>query len=66
VVTNLTKTSVRRDRAIPSRRAVRRSTARHPAHRRLLDLHGIELYAVLSYRVALAVIAVIAVTHLGH
>lgn len=67
MVANLTKTSTRRTRPGAGSRNARRTARlhRHPAHRRLLDLHGVELYAVMSYRVALAVLAVIALIHLG-
>lgn len=46
-----------------------KSGARRPAQdrpRRLLDLSGRELYAVMSYRLAMAVIVLVAIIHLGH
>lgn len=70
MVVDMHKASTRRGRAAPSR--VRSTTARRnpraarrPAHRKLLDLYGIELYAVISYRLALAVLAVITVLYMG-
>jgi hypothetical protein len=48
---------------VQTRRATSRRTASR-SRRKLLDLTGIELYAVMSYRLALAVIILIAVLHL--
>lgn len=65
MVANLSKTvQSPRPRAV-ARKAAKRPQ-RRPAHRRLLDLYGVELYAVISYRLALAVLATVAFIYATH
>lgn len=61
---NMTKTQrVQRGRGAPLPRNARQRWNTAARHRRLFDLHGIELYAVMSYRLAMAVIGLIALMH---
>ena len=63
---NMTK-SQRRPESGPARRHVRRAiTARRATGRTLLDLTGRELYAVISYRLAMAVLGLVALIYVTH
>jgi hypothetical protein len=61
---NMTKNSPRpKSGAVRVQRRATARTARRTG-RKLLDLSGVELYAVMSYRLAMAVIVMITVLHL--